>query len=67
MPLPPPLPSLLPRFPDFRRLKVYEALYLVSARDIKGAAALLLQCVATFTCTELCSYQEFIFYAVRHT
>jgi hypothetical protein len=33
-------------------------------RDIKGAAALLLECVATFTCTELCSYKEFIFYAV---
>ncbi|KAG5185175.1 26S proteasome subunit RPN7-domain-containing protein [Tribonema minus] len=46
------------------RLKVYEAFYLVLARDMKGAAALLLECVATFTCTELCSYEEFIFVAV---
>eukprot|EP01033_Poteriospumella_lacustris_P002597 gene2597-1890_t len=43
------------------RLKVYEALYLLAARDVKGAAALLLDCVATFTCTELITYTQFIF------
>jgi len=33
-------------------------------RDFRGAAALLLDGVATFTCTELCSYETFIFYTV---
>ena len=33
-------------------------------RDFKSAAELLLDGVATFTCTELCSYESFIFYAV---
>jgi 26S proteasome subunit RPN7 len=46
---------------------VYEAFYLITVRDITGAAALLLDCVATFTCTELCTYEQFIFYAVSHT
>ncbi|CAM9727403.1 unnamed protein product, partial [Hapterophycus canaliculatus] len=46
------------------RLKVYEALHLITSRDIKGAAALLLECVSTFTCTELCSYNDFILYTV---
>ncbi|CAM9571317.1 unnamed protein product [Ectocarpus sp. 12 AP-2014] len=46
------------------RLKVYEALHLITSRDIKGAATLLLECVSTFTCTELCSYNDFILYTV---
>jgi 26S proteasome regulatory subunit N7 len=46
------------------RLKVYEAIYLISARDLKQASALFIECVATFTCVELCSYQKFMFYAV---
>lgn len=46
------------------REKVYEALHLITSRDIKGAAALLLECVSTFTCTELCSYNDFILYTV---
>ena len=46
------------------RLKVYEALYLIVRRDIRGAATLLLDCVATFSCNELCSYKVFMFYAV---
>lgn len=46
------------------RLKVYEAVHLITARDVKGAAALLLECVSTFTCTELCSYNDFILYTV---
>jgi len=45
------------------RLKVYRAFYALLVRDFKQAASLLLDCVATFTCTELCTYQEFIFYA----
>lgn len=43
---------------------MYEAHYLLSIRDIRQAAALLLDCVATFTCVELCSYKTFIFYAL---
>jgi len=46
------------------RLKVYEALYLIIRRDIHAAAALLLDCVATFSCNELCSYKTFIFYTI---
>jgi hypothetical protein len=32
-------------------------------RDIKGAAALLIDCIATFSCNEICSYPSFITYA----
>ena len=46
------------------RLKTYEALYLIISRDIRGAAKLLLDCVATFTAVELFSYERFMFYAV---
>jgi len=46
------------------RLKVYEAVFFMIERDFKSAAELLLDGVATFTCTELCSYESFIFYAV---
>jgi 26S proteasome regulatory subunit N7 len=46
------------------RLKAYEAVFLMVDRDFKTAAALLLDGVATFTCTELCSYETFIFYTV---
>ena len=46
------------------RLKVYEALYLISNREVKKAAPLLLECIETFTCVELCSYSSFILYAV---
>lgn len=46
------------------RLKVYEALYLITSRDPRGAAELLLECVATFTCVELCSYEKFMFYTI---
>ena len=46
------------------RLKVYEALYLITRRDIHAAAELLLECVATFSCTELCSYKTFMFYTI---
>jgi len=46
------------------RLKTYEAMYLITCRDIKGAAKLLLDCVATFSATELFSYEKFMFYTV---
>jgi len=46
------------------RLKVYEALYLITGREIRKASELLLECIATFTCTEICSYQQFMFYTI---
>lgn len=46
------------------RLKVYEALHLLLTRDVKEASKLLLECVATFTCVELCTYKQFMFYAL---
>lgn len=46
------------------RLKVYNALDKLLSRDIKGAASLLVDCIATFSCTELCSYTDFIVYTI---
>lgn len=46
------------------RLKVYEGHYLMATRDVHGAAKLFLECVATFTCVELCSYKQFMFYTL---
>lgn len=46
------------------RLKVYEAMYLMAIRDLKKATELLHSCIATFTCVEICSYNEFMFYAL---
>jgi 26S proteasome regulatory subunit N7 len=46
------------------RLKVYEAVLLMATRHFAGAAALLLDAVATFTATELMSYERCIFYTV---
>lgn len=46
------------------RLKVYEAAHLMSIRQFSQAATLLLDSIATFTATEICSYERFIFYVV---
>uniref|UniRef100_A0A7S4AEF6 PCI domain-containing protein n=1 Tax=Pseudo-nitzschia australis TaxID=44445 RepID=A0A7S4AEF6_9STRA len=46
------------------RLKVYRGLQRLLERDIKGAAALLIDCIATFSCNEICSYQDFIIYSI---
>jgi 26S proteasome regulatory subunit N7 len=46
------------------RLKVYRGLSRLLERDVKGAATLLVDCIATFSCSEICSYQEFIVYAI---
>jgi len=46
------------------RLKVYFALEKLLLRDIKEAASLLIDCIATFSCTELCSYSDFIVYTI---
>eukprot|EP00558_Chaetoceros_sp_UNC1202_P005293 CAMPEP_0197235430 /NCGR_PEP_ID=MMETSP1429-20130617/2859_1 /TAXON_ID=49237 /ORGANISM="Chaetoceros sp., Strain UNC1202" /LENGTH=431 /DNA_ID=CAMNT_0042694011 /DNA_START=44 /DNA_END=1339 /DNA_ORIENTATION=- len=46
------------------RLKVYNALCKLLARDVKGAASLLIDCIATFSCTEVCSFKDFIVYTM---
>jgi len=46
------------------RLKVYEAVFHISTRSFKKAADLLLDSVATFTATELISYNTFVLYTV---
>jgi 26S proteasome regulatory subunit N7 len=44
------------------RLKVYRALQKLLHRDMEAASALLLDCIATFSCSEVCSYKDFIVY-----
>jgi 26S proteasome regulatory subunit N7 len=34
------------------------------ARDVKEAASLLIDCIATFSCAELCPYPEFVVYTI---
>ena len=46
------------------RLKVYKALQQLLHRDMETASSLLLDCIATFSCNEICSYTEFIVYAI---
>jgi len=46
------------------RLKVYEAMYLMAIRDVRQASTLLHSCIATFTCVEICSYSQFMLYAL---
>jgi 26S proteasome regulatory subunit N7 len=46
------------------RLKVYEATFLASRRDIKAAAKLFLDALATFSATELYSFKKFVVYTV---
>jgi len=46
------------------RLKVYEGVYLCSIRDFKKASLLLLDSLATFTCTEIVEYKQFIRFTI---
>ncbi len=46
------------------RLKVYQALSHLLVRDVESASKLLVEGIATFSCTELCDYSEFIVYAI---
>ena len=46
------------------RLKVYEGVYAMATRDFRKAATLLLDSLSTFTASELCTYNQFVFYAV---
>lgn len=46
------------------RVKVYSALMKILTRNVKEAASLLIDCIATFSCTEICSYTEFVVYTI---
>lgn len=46
------------------RFKVYEATHMLSRRDFAGAASLLVDSVATFTCVELFSFEHLVLYVV---
>jgi len=46
------------------RLRVYEGTFALMSRDFKLASLRLLETVATFTCYELHSHADFVFYAV---
>jgi 26S proteasome regulatory subunit N7 len=46
------------------RLKVYKSLQRLLHRDMQTSSKLLLDCIATFSCNEICSYTEFIVYAI---
>lgn len=46
------------------RLKVYKSLSKFLSRDLKEAASLLIDCVATFSCGELCPYPDFVVYTI---
>ena len=46
------------------RLKSYNGLHLLSARDFAGAAPLLLESLSTFTSYEVCAYNSLVVYAI---
>lgn len=46
------------------RIKVYESIFRLTERDFSTSAELLLGGLASFTCTEVCSYEKFVQYAV---
>jgi 26S proteasome regulatory subunit N7 len=46
------------------RLKMYNALQWLLHRNFQESSAFLLEGVATFNCTELCTYNEFIVYTI---
>ncbi|CUM66276.1 uncharacterized protein PRCAT00003937001 [Priceomyces carsonii] len=46
------------------RYKTYRGLYLLASRNFSEAAKLLIDSLATFTSTELCSYEDVAMYAI---
>lgn len=46
------------------KLKVYDAMYFTATRQFERAANLLLDATATFTATEVMSYEKCVYYAV---
>ena len=46
------------------KLKIFEGVYCMLIRDLNRAAELFMSSIATFTCVELMSYRDFVFYCV---
>ena len=46
------------------KFKIFEGVYCMMIRDLKGAAELFVSSIATFTCVELMDYKDFVFYTV---
>lgn len=46
------------------KLKFYHSIYAIMTRDIAKASVNLLDGIATFSSTEICSYESFMFYAL---
>ena len=46
------------------KLKIFEGVYCMLIRDFKKAADLFVNSIATFTCVELMTMKEFVFYTV---
>lgn len=46
------------------RFKAYQGIYLLATRNFSEAAKLLIDTLATFTSTELCSYEQLAHYAI---
>lgn len=46
------------------KLKIFEGVYCMLTRDITRAAELFVSSIATFTCVEVMSYKDFVFYTV---
>lgn len=46
------------------KLKIYEALYLLLIRKFKEAAHNFLDVVSTYNCTEMLSYEQYMFYTI---
>jgi 26S proteasome regulatory subunit N7 len=46
------------------KLKIFEGVYCMLIRDLNRAAELFMSSIATFTCVELMSYRDFVFYTV---
>ena len=46
------------------RLQVYDGIYNMLVRNFKTAATLLVDSVATFTCVDIFSFKDLVFYAV---
>jgi len=46
------------------RLMIYNAISKLQSRDLKSASSLLLKEISTFSCVEMCSYKDFLVYAI---
>lgn len=46
------------------RVKIYSSLSKLLARNFKDSASLLIDCIATFSCAEICTYNDFIVYTI---